>query len=397
MSRMSRGIRTLAPVVTTAVVWGLTAAPAVADPGFDVPDDAVITIRGDGSGHGIGMSQYGAYRAARDGHSHRQILDFYYPGTDLGRAGGAVKVWISADRDRDLRVGDRRGLTIRKVGGRTWRPREPRAKQWRVRSARGGAHVISYRTRTWKTWKKVRGTVELAAGGKPLTLRTPSGTARYRGALRSTRLRSGQRITVNVLPLEQYLRGVVPSEMQAGWPQQALRAQAVAARTYAVHERGDGNTYYDVCDTAACQAYGGVPAEASATTRAVTATAGEVLTHDGAIALAMYSASNGGYTVDGGEPYLPAQEDAFEGTSEDYYGWRVRLTARQVERVYDLNDLTRIQVADRDGQGPRGGRVTELLVTTEGGSDPDTYSLGIASFRRNFGLPSTLFEVTKVE
>ena len=392
---MSRGIRALAPVVTAAVILGLTAVPstAAADPGFDVPEDAVITIRGDGSGHGIGMSQYGAYGAARDGRSHRQILDFYYPGTDLGSAGGAVKVWISADRDRDLRVDDRKGLTIRKVGGRTWRPREPRAEQWRVRSASGGTHVISYRTRTWQTWRKVRGTVELAAGGKPLTLRTPSGAVRYRGALRSTRLRSGQRITVNVLPLEQYLRGVVPSEMQAGWPQQALRAQAVAARTYAVHERGDGNTYYDVCDYAACQAYGGASAEASASTSAVTATAGEVLTHDGAIALAMYSASNGGHTVDGGEPYLPAQADDFEGDSADYYDWRRTFTTRQFEKAFGLGNLTYLQVESRDGNGPRDGRVTAVRMRTEGGFDAPVDGEKV---RRNLGLPSSLFEITRV-
>ncbi|WP_432476924.1 SpoIID/LytB domain-containing protein [Nocardioides sp. GXQ0305] len=392
---MSRGIRLLAPVVIAAVVLALTTSPAVADPGHDVPDDADIVIMGDGSGHGIGMSQYGAYGAARAPYSmsSRQILRFYYPGTGLGTARGQVKVWISADRDRDLRVDDRQGLTIRRVGGRTWRPRVPRASKWRVTPARGGVHVIRYRARTWRTWKRVRGTVELSAGGRPLRLRTPSGAVRYRGALRSTRLRSGQRITVNVLPLEQYLRGVVPSEMPAGWPQRALRAQAVAARTYAVHERGDGNTYYDVCDTAACQAYGGARSEEPATTRAVTATSGDVLTFGGQTALAMYSASNGGYTVDGGEPYLPAQDDPHEGDSDDYYGWRRTFTTRQFEKAFGLGNLTYLRVETRDGRGPRGGRVTEVRMRTEGGFDEPVDGEKV---RRNLGLPSSLFEVTRV-
>jgi len=396
---MSRGIRTLAPVVTAAVVLGLTAPPtsAATDPGYDVPGTGRITIRGDGSGHGIGMSQYGAYGAARAPYSmtSRQILDFYYPGTERGSAAGALRVWISADRDRDLRVDDRKGLEIRKVGGRTWRPREPRATQWRVKAVTSRKHVIGYRTRTraWNTWKHVRGTVELAAGGKPLTLRTPAGAVRYRGALRSTRLRSGQRITVNVLPVEQYVRGVVPSEMPARWPQQALRAQAVAARTYAVHERGEGNTYYDVCDTAACQAYGGASVEAAATTRAVTATARDVLTYDGEVALAMYSASNGGYTVDGGEPYLPAQPDLHEGDSADYYRWSRTFTTRRFEKAFGLGNLTYLQVESRDGRGPRGGRVTAVRMRTEDGFDQPVDGEKV---RRNLALPSSLFQITGV-
>ena len=396
---MSRGIRTLAPVVTAAVVLGLAASPAVADDFHDVPGDGTITIRGDGSGHGIGMSQYGAYGAARAGQSHREILDFYYPGTGVGQARGAVRVWISGDDDRDLVVDDRDGLTIGKVGGRTWRPREPRATQWRVKPNRRGDNVVSFKTRTWHTWKIVPGDVELDASGKPLTLRTPDRKVRYRGTLRSVDVK-GQRVTVNRLPLEQYVRGVVPAEMRADWPQQALRAQAVAARTYAVHERDAGNTYYDVCDTAECQAYGGASAEASATTRAVSATAGDVLTHDGQVALAMYSASNGGHTVAGDhdEPYLPAQDDPWEGESEDYYGWRVHITARAIEREYDLNNLTAIRISTRDGNGRWGGRVTQLEVTTEGGDQPGTHPINdIDRFRLCFGLPSELFKIARVD
>ena len=392
---MSRGIRALAPAVAATIVLAL-ASPATADPGFEVPDDAVITIRGDGSGHGIGMSQYGAYGAATSGRSQAQILDFYYPGTEIGEARGAVKVWIRGDDDRDLLVDDRDGLRIAKVGGRTWRPREPRATQWRVRPNRRGDNVISFRTRSWHTWKVVGGDVEIAAGGKPVTLRTPRGRVRYRGALRSVDFQGTQRLTVNVLPLEVYLRGVVPAEMQAGWPQQALQAQAVAARTYAVHERGDGNSYYDLCDTAACQSYGGASVEASPSTRAVTETAGEVLTDGGETAFAMYSASNGGHTVagDDGEPYLPAQPDTFEGTSPDYYGWRRAVTTRQLERAFGVADLARLRIEERDGLGPRGGRVVTVGGTARSGRHT---SLSGAAFQGALGLPSTLFEITRVQ
>jgi len=393
---MSRGTRVVTLAIATLLV--LPAAPAAADPGFDVPDDATITIRGDGSGHGRGMSQYGAYGAARAPFSltAKEILDFYYPGTEVGRAGGSVKVWIRGDDDRDLRVRARDGLTIGKVGGRTWRPREPRARTWRVRPDRNGDNVVSFRTRTWHTWRVVPGDVQVAAGGRPLTLLTPGGAVRYRGSLRSVDFRGTQRLTVNVLPMEQYVRGVVPAEMPASWPEQALRAQAVAARTYATHERGDGNTYYDLCDTDACQAYGGASSEAASATRATRATAGDVLTHDGAVAFTEYSASNGGWTVAGahGEPYLVAQDDPHEGTSTDYYNWRRTVTSRQLERALGLRDLARLQVVDRDGMGGRGGRVLTVTATARSGAEE---SFGGGELQGLIGLPSTLFEITKVD
>lgn len=400
---MSRGTRIVMPVVglAVAVVVGVVtpASPAAADEPYPVPDRATIVLKGDGSGHGIGFSQYGAYGAARAPHrlTSGEILDFYYPGTRSGSAGGRVKVWISGDDDRDLVVDARDGLRIGKVGGRATRARARGARLWRVKATRAG-HVVSYRSRgsRWRTWRRIAGDVEVTAGRAPVRLHTPDRTVRYRGALRSVAFRR-QRLTVNVLPMELYVRGVVPAEMQAGWPTQALRAQAVAARTFATYERGDGHRYYDVCDTPACQSYGGASAEARATTRAVRATARDVLTHDGEVAYAQYSASNGGWTVaDDRFPYLVAQRDPYEGTSSDYYGWTVRLSSRKVEQVYGFENLSEIQIRSRDGHGRRGGRVTAIRATTVGGKAPGTYPLDVDNFRRNFGLPSTLFEITAV-
>src|SRR3990170_1865277 len=98
MARMSRGIRLVA--LTAAVVLVLPAAPAAADDPYDVPDDAVITIEGDGSGHGRGMSQYGAYSAAREGETYREILGTYYPRTRWKQLGGSIEVLVTADDDR---------------------------------------------------------------------------------------------------------------------------------------------------------------------------------------------------------------------------------------------------------------------------------------------------------
>jgi len=369
--------------------------PASADDPRDVPDPATITITGDGYGHGVGMSQYGAYGAANNGRDFKQILSFYYPHTKLGDAAGKVAVLISADDDHDLMVDSRTGLTVRSlVTGKTLKLSEPRATRWRIRPS-GSRSEISYRTRQWHTWRVLKGDAELAAGGRPLTLRTPDGPVDYRGALRSTRDAKGNRITVNVVPMEAYVRGVVTSEMFSDWPQQALRAQAVASRTYASYERAHtSRTGYDLCDTAACQAYGGASAEATGGNRATNATARRVVTFGGEVAFAQFSASNGGYTVaDGRFSYLPAKEDIYEGTSPDYYGWTATVTDGDIEQAYNIENLVGLQVLTRDGHGGRGGRVLEVRLTSSTGWQGTVTG---ESFRRNLGLRSTLFTISGV-
>jgi SpoIID/LytB domain protein len=252
--------------------------------------------------------------------------------------------------------------------------------------------VISYFNGRWRTWKRIRGTVELAAGGRPLTLTTPDGRVRYRGALRSARDDFGDRVTVNVVPLETYVRGVVPREMQAGWPQHALRAQAVASRTYAAWRRTRPlDRAYDICDTALCQVYGGASAEQRASNRGVRATAREILTFRRKPAFTEYSASNGGYSVSGGTPYLPAKRDPYEGTSPDYYGWKVTVSEAQMEAEYNFEDLASIAIEQRDGNGAFGGRVTSVRVTAGSGF---TDTITGDDFRLDWGLPSRLFTMT---
>jgi stage II sporulation protein D len=392
---MSRGTKLAA--LTAAVTIALPMASAAADdPYQDFPQDAVVTVVGDGSGHGRGMSQYGAYSAARDGVGHRAIVSTYYPGTRWKQLGGSIEVLVSGDDDRDLVVQDVPGLKVRAVGsGTTWRAAEDRAKRWRVKPVSGSTNVVSYYAGRWRTWKKVRGDVELTAGSRPLRLSTPDGARSYRGALRSSRDDHGDRVTVNVVQLEQYVRGVVPSEMQAGWPQQALRAQAVASRTYAAWRRTRPlDVAYDICDTTLCQVYGGASAEASASNRAVKGTAREVLTYRRAPIFAEFSAANGGWTVDGGEPYLPSREDPYEGTSGDYYGWTVQVPVAEMLAEYNYDELQLIQIEQRDGNGRRGGRVQQVRVTAGSGF---TDTVTGEAFRADWGLPSTLFTITKVQ
>ena len=138
---------------------------------------------------------------------------------------------------------------------------------------------MSYKTGRWHEWRVVGGDAELSAGGKPIKLLTPAGAVRYRGVLRSASPRGSatQRDTVDILPLESYLKGVVPREVPALWHRHAVRAQTIAARTYAAYERAHAAAgHYQICDTAHCQVYGGYSAEYPTSNDAVDATAHEI-------------------------------------------------------------------------------------------------------------------------
>ena len=352
--------RLLGPGLGVALVLACV-SPAAAEP---VPGAAAYTVTGYGYGHGHGLSQYGAQGAAKQGLSWKQIVGFYYPGTQLGRAGGPIKVLITADK-KDVQVDARDGLRLKRLDGRktyNLSKLRPRATRWRIKP-HGSKSVVSYRVpgRGWAKWTAFPGAAELSANNKPLTLRLPKGqSAEYRGALRSV-----DKHTVNVLSLESYLRGVVPREVPAEWPAEAVRAQAVAARTYAAFVRAAATAYYDICDTEACQVYGGVSDEHPATTAAVKATKGRVVTYQGAPAFTQFSSSNGGYSSAGSQPYLVAQPDPYEASSDNPNDpWTATVTSAQIEKAWPEVGTLDSMSFTRDGLGPNfGGRVTSVTLT----------------------------------
>lgn len=368
----------------------LAPAPsAVADD--PVPVGASLRIDGHGFGHGHGLSQYGAQNAALQGRTYRQILDFYYPGTGRGRAAGKVKVLISADRSRDVVVAARPGLTIRQVGSRKaadLTKAAPRAKKWRITPLTGGRSRVDYRVAGWRRLGVVRGDAEFSAGGRPIRLYvTKRRAVAYRGVLRSV-----GHDTVNILPLDAYLQGVVPREVPALWDPDAVRSQAVAARTYAAYERREPLArHYQICDTDQCQVYGGFSAEHPAATAAIKATARQIVTKGGRPAFAQFSASNGGWTSAGAFGYLPAKQDPFDRwTGNPYADWSTTLTAAAVEAAFPaIGDLTSVQVTRRDGNGEWGGRVEAITLT----GDRTSTSISGDTFRSVFGLRSTWFIV----
>ncbi len=138
---------------------------------------------------------------------------------------------------------------------------------------------------------------------------------------------NGSLTIVNNIPLEEYILGVVPSEMPSKWNIEALKAQAIAARSYAIANRGKrASRGYDLKDTPEDQAYGGASSETAATNRAVAETKGIVVTYNKKIIPAYYSASAGGHTINSGEiwnkdlPFLRSVPSFDDGISKNGHG-----------------------------------------------------------------------------
>jgi stage II sporulation protein D len=388
-----RGV--LPAAVVTGLLAGLLAAPAQASrtvsESYPVPSSGTYALTGHGYGHGHGMSQHGARGAAKQGLGYQQILAFYYPGTVLATTTGTIRVLISADTDNEVSVLPATGLRVRDTrSGATYAlPTTSGIKTWRLRTV-GGATVLDYDDGTWHTYRP--GGAALTGAGEfygpsNVTLRVGGTTRAYRGALR---LSSSD--TVNVLSLDDYVKGVVPREMPASWEAAAVRAQAVAARTYAAWDRSEHpNRHYDTCDTTSCQVYGGVGDEDARGNAAVAATANQVLNHQGQPAFTQIGSSSGGWLSAGSRPYLVAKADPYDGyTGNSVHTWTTTLTRAAVQKAYpSLGTLQRVLVTRRDGNGDWYGRVEQLVLD---GSKADVTVSG-ATFRSTFGLRSEWFRL----
>lgn len=194
---------------------------------------------------------------------------------------------------------------------------------------------------------------------------------RYRGSIELIAHQDGIEV-INVLDVEAYLRGVVPAEMSASWPMAALKAQAVAARSYALSLIG-AHGDYDLCADVSCQVYAGMDAERPRSDEAVRETDGIVVTYDGAIARTYYFADSGGVTASSSEvwgtpvPYLVARPDAVSPTGGDR--WRVTLSPGVVEDALSqlgvgVGTVTGLRVLGRSPSG----RVDQLAVLGTAGS-----------------------------
>lgn len=390
------GVAGLVAALATALLPGSASAGTVSQ-SYPVPVGGALTLHGHGFGHGHGMSQYGAYGAARRGLDHHRITRFYYPGTVEGTARGRLRVLVTADTTPDLVVSPAAGLLVHDLGsGAAYRlPQVAGVRRWRL-NVEGSRTVVGYLTSAWHRYEP-GGRATLVGDGQfgadvPMTLWTPSGSRTYRGGLRAASPAPGSsdRDTIDVESLDSYVQGVVPSEMPPSWSAEAVQAQAVAARTYAVWSRDlNPQRYWHICDTSSCQVFRGVDGEDARSNAAVSATARQILLYGGAAAFTQFSSSSGGWTSAGTRPYLVAEADPYDDhPANPVHDWTTRLTAAQVQRAYPaLGRLRRLHVTRRDGNGQWGGRVQTIVLD---GTRRDVTLSGDA-FRSRFGLRSTWF------
>lgn len=178
----------------------------------------------------------------------------------------------------------------------------------------------------------------------------------YRGSLVIFRLDGSDLTVINVLNLEEYLYGVVPKEMSTGHPIEALKAQAVVARTYACTQLGKYEKWnFDLTYTTSDQAYGGVAVEKEDTTKAVDKTRGKIATYEGKPITTFYFSTSAGYTENSENvwtekiPYLVAVEDKYQSKDLPYSNWSVAFSADEIESILankskKIGDLVNINI-----------------------------------------------------
>ncbi|TWD82016.1 SpoIID/LytB domain protein [Kribbella amoyensis] len=372
------------------------------EPGEPVEAEAVQTITGRGFGHGRGMSQYGAQGAAIAGKNARQILDFYYPGTGTGKATGTIRVRLTGDTTDGVRVAAAANLKLRDLKGNKvyTLPRASNRNQWSIDPHGDHGTRVSWfdaKQRKWTLWRTLPGMGQFE-GAAVIALIMPSGAqVGYRGAIRSADVAGPHLDTINVLPLETYLRGVVPREAITSWRPAALQAQAVAARTYsAYHRKRAGNRAYDLCDTVACQVYGGYGAEVASTNAAIAATAGQIRVHRNAPIIAEFSSSNGGATAAGDTAYQVLKLDswdAYPGNRNPNATWTVTRTSAQLQAAFGVGALRSLKITSRTGVGPTGGRVNSVEAVGASGRKV----LSGDAVRSRLGLRSAWFTFAGVQ
>ncbi|MDT7573046.1 MAG: stage sporulation protein, partial [Actinomycetota bacterium] len=309
--RALRGL--LAASLVAAPLAVVAASPAYAEEVYARPSDGVFRIEGHGWGHGHGLNQWGAEGAARQGVTWTKILDTYYQGTGQAtQAARTIRVLIGEDDHTDLAVSPATGLAVKDLatGARYTLPSGP--SRWRIVADSTGERIAFYDSgwHLWATAGKNAWTGPLQFEG-PAFIRTwfANGTAReYRGVMRAVRTGTTTINVVNALSMENYLYGVVPRESSASFKPDALKAQAVAARSYSTYklDHVSSGATYDICSTTSCQVYGGArlvssggtvtDLEASATNAAVDGTRGVVRTYNGQAIFAEFSSSNGGWS-----------------------------------------------------------------------------------------------------
>ena len=356
----------LAAVLCAVLLPGVLAAPKA--------DAATWVIKGRGFGHGVGMSQYGAYGFARAGRGYKAILRHYYRGTTIGKLRQTQMIRVLLEID----PGDVFFRHARRACGKTLRP----ARLYRAHLHRGRIRLLTARGRVIKGCGQrlrtdSRGDIRIGTHGA------------FRGALEVVPTQSdpGSLNAINALNVNAYVQGVVPGEMPSSWPMHALRVQAVAARTYALSTKVGGNGFDVYADTRS-QVYGGLDIETERTNRAVSSTRNQVVRYRGQLAQTFYFSTSGGRTESGflgapEVPYLRSVRDPYDYHSP-LHAWTLRYSAAEMNlrlAAYVRGRLQRIRIVKR-GDSPRIDRA--VLIGTRGRSTirGDTLQFALDAYDR---------------
>ncbi|MGA9372074.1 MAG: SpoIID/LytB domain-containing protein [Solirubrobacterales bacterium] len=338
----------------------------------------VWVVHGAGFGHGVGMSQYGAYGYAKHGFKYDQILTHYYTGTTIGTtADQAVRVLLRDSAGSVAFHGASSACGVGLAPKKTFVAKRKRAGVV-LRSKKGG--VIA------------RCGATMTAVGAPTVVVAGKGT--YRGSL-EVRAASRGLDAINVLDVEDYVRGVVSKESPSSWPIEALKAQAVAARSYVLSTAAHGGSF-DVFDDTRSQAYGGVGAETAKSDQAVGATHLQVVLYNGKVAQTFFFSTSGGHTENNefsslgfgqpAVPYLRGVDDPYEADAgSPYERWKRKYSLGRMSsalRSVGLRGKLRKIVVIQRGASPR--IVRAKLVGSRGKTKVNGPQLASA-----LGLPDT--------
>ncbi|HSC73823.1 MAG TPA: SpoIID/LytB domain-containing protein [Gaiellaceae bacterium] len=335
---------------------------------------ATFVVTGHGWGHGVGMSQYGAYGYAQKGYGFAKIVLHYFPGTELGQAPvSKVRVLMTS------------GVGTLPIGS---------ASDFKVKDATGAVHTVAVGkyTLTPALKLKVDGAATVHALPGPLLFQPGTAPLQlkhlYRGSMQVDVV-NGKLRAINVVGLEQYLYGVVPSEMPFSWAPEALKAQAVVARSYALATRRTGA--FDLYPDTRSQVYLGIEHEKPSTTEAVDATAGQVVLYQGEVAKTFFFSTSGGRTASAedvwGEavPYLVSVPDPYDSVSPHHTWGPMAYTGAGLAKRLKMKG----RVMDVQSELNSSGRVKTLTVIGSQG----TLEIPGANVRQRLGVQSTWFTV----
>ena len=329
----------------------------------------VLVLTGHGYGHGLGMSQWGAYGYAKHGWTFDKILTHYFVGTTIGTTSvSSIRVLLAQEKTSTLTA----------------------TAPWSVTDA---AHQV---VQLDPSTPLVLGT-DLTVDGQvltaPLTFRSTQplsldGKA-YRGRF-VVSVVAKQLQVIDVVGLEAYVKGVVPAEMPANWAPEAVKAQAVATRSYALANAAT-NKQFDVYGDGRSQVYGGVTVETPLSSAAVDATRHQVVLYAGKPADTMFFSSSGGRTASSLEttgvaiPYLTSVVDQYD-TISPYHDWGpVLFDLTKVQKALKLTQPI-VDMQLTPGTSPRVKRITAVLA------DGTTATFTGNTLRAALDLRSTWFE-----